>query len=129
MLFRTFLIAALAASGATAADTPPLTGMWGAGNALLAIDTQGGRLQIGCTFALFSPVRPDASGHFTVDAQVQNLKVLLPEEGDAEPSALPAKLSGQLGGGRIELVLTAQGQAPRTVQLVAGQRGKPARCL
>jgi hypothetical protein len=129
MLLRTTIVAFAAATGAVAADAPPLTGMWGAGDATLALDAQGGRLQIGCTFALLSPVRQDASGRFTVDAKVQSLKVLLPEDDETEAAAVPARLSGQLGGGAVNLILTVQGQTPRQVQLIAGQRGKPARCL
>lgn len=112
-----------------ATEAEPLSGMWGSGDALLALDAQGGRLQVGCTFARLSPVRPDASGAFTVDARVETLTVMLPEDDAAEAPPLPAKLSGRLVGGRIDLTLTVQGQAPRRLQLLAGQRGKPARCL
>ena len=35
MLFRSAVIAILAATGAVAAEVPPLMGMWGAGDALL----------------------------------------------------------------------------------------------
>ena len=126
--FRTALIAASALLSAAASATP-LTGMWGAGDALLAIDTQGGRLQLGCTLVRFAPVEADASGQFATDARAEKLQVMLPEEDEAETPSTPARLTGRLGGGRVELTLTVQGQAPRTVQLVAGQRGKPARCL
>lgn len=129
-LFRSITIVAGAACLVAATDPiPPLSGMWGAGDALLALDAQGGRLQIGCQLARLSPVRPDASGQFTADAQVETLKVMLPEDDEAEPAPVPAKLSGRIGAGRIDLTLTVQGQAPRQVQLVLGQTGKPARCL
>lgn len=118
-----------AAAGLTAADGPPLTGMWGAADALLALDAEGGRLQVGCQLARLTPVRPNASGEFTAEAQVESLKVMLPEDDEAEPAAVPAKVSGRIGGGRIDLVLTVQGQAPRTLQLLSSQIVKPARCL
>lgn len=123
------LAIAIAAAGLTAADAPPLTGMWGASDALLALDAQGGRLQVGCQLARFTPVHPDASGAFAADAQVESLKVMLPENDAAEPAAQPAKVSGRIGNGRIEITLAVQGQAPRTLQLLSSQIVKPARCL
>ena len=47
--------------------------MWGAGSALLAIDAQGGRLQIGCTLVRFAPVSADKDGQFRTSAQVEQL--------------------------------------------------------
>jgi hypothetical protein len=103
--------------------------MWGAGDATLALDAQGGRLQTGCLFARIAPIRPNASGQFSATAQVERLSAMLPEDDAAEASATPARLTGRLGGGMIDITLTVEGQAPRRLQLAAGQRGRPARCL
>lgn len=118
-----------ALGSAAGAPAAPLTGMWGAGEALLALDAQGGRLQLGCTLARLAPVQPDRAGQFTVDAKVERIKVMLPEDEEAEQASLPAKVSGRISGGRIDLTLTVQGQPPRQAQLQLGQTGKPARCL
>jgi hypothetical protein len=126
-------LAALACVGA--GDTAPFTGMWGAGDALLAIDAQEGRLQIGCTLVHFTPVRPDRDGQFKASGQAQQLSMTPPigdsEVDDVQPEA-PARaatLTGRAGGGTMDLTLAVDGQAPRTLRLTLGQRGTPARCL
>ncbi len=125
---RTVLLC-LAGAISMAATEPPLAGMWGAGDALLALDAQGGRLQIACQFVRFAPLRLDAQGRFSTAAQVETLSLRLPEEDETEEVARPATLAGRIANGAAELVLTVDGQTPRNVRLVLGQRGKPARCL
>lgn len=119
----------LAGAASIAATGPSLAGMWGAGDALLAIDAQGGRLQVGCQLVRFASPRLDAQGRFSTAAQVERLSLRLPEEDEAEEAARPATLSGRIADGAAELVLTVDGQPPRNVRLMLGQRGKPARCL
>lgn len=126
---------AFAALAGIAAGEPAFSGMWGAGDTLLVIDSQGGRLQIGCTLVRFAPVHTDANGRFTTNAQAEQLSLAPPvssgETDDALPETAgkPATLAGQANGGTLNLTLTVEGQAPRTLALVLGQRGTPARCL
>ncbi len=68
---RLAAFAALACLAAT--DAPPLAGMWGASDALLALDAQGGRLQLGCTLVRFAPLRLGADSRFSTSAQVEQL--------------------------------------------------------
>ncbi len=46
-----------------------------------------------------------------------------------ETTGKPATLAGQASGGTLNLTLSVEGQGPRTLALVLGQRGMPARCL
>ncbi len=126
-------LAALACIGAT--DAPPLSGMWGAGDAVLAVDAKGGRLQVGCTLVRFGPVTAGPDGQFRSSAQIESLSIRPPVGDAAEDDALPepvaqsGAVAGRLGNGAMELVLTISGQPPRTLRLIPGQRGTPARCL
>jgi len=130
------LLVGIAALACIAAGEPPaLTGMWGAGEALLAIGTDGGRLQIGCTLVRFGAVTPDRNGQFRADAQVEQIDAAPPVADGPDDTALPeppphkALLTGTIGKGAIDIVLTVDGQPPRTLQLVPGQRITPPRCL
>jgi hypothetical protein len=126
---------AFAALAGIAAGEPGFNGMWGAGDTLLVIDSQGGRLQIGCTLVRFAPVRPDKDGRFTTGAQIQQISLAPPVSAGEADDALPetvgkaATLAGQASGGTLNLTLSVEGQASRTLALVLGQRGTPARCL
>ncbi|GEM_PF-1677460 len=118
------------ASPAAAQEAAPLAGMWGAGDALLALDAQGGRLQIGCLLARLAPVRPDAAGRFDVHAQVEPISAMPPQSDEEEaPTPATARLTGRIEGGAMDLTLERPGEAPRRLRLMLGQRGKPARCL
>jgi hypothetical protein len=129
------LLVCLAALACIAAGAPALTGMWGAGDALLAIDGQGGRLQVGCALVRFAPVTPDKNGQFRTAAQVEQINLAPPvadgpdDDAQPEPQQQNAVLTGTMGKGTMELTLTIDRQAPRTLQLVAGQRITPPRCL
>ena len=129
MRLRFKVMALMASPALVAADAPAFIGMWGGGDATLAIDAQGGRLQLGCQLILFAPVRPDASGGFSAPARVETISTMLPEDDAADRPALPARLEGKLRAGGMDLTLQADGQQPRLLRLIAGQRGKPARCL
>jgi hypothetical protein len=125
--------AALACVGA--GEPAPFTGMWGAGDALLAVDAQEGRLQVGCTLVHFTPVRPSPDGQFKANGQAEQLS-MAPPVGDSEADdALPetpakaATLTGRAGGGTMDVTLAVEGEPSRTFRLVLGQRGTPARCL
>ena len=72
-----------------AADSPPLTGMWGGADALLAIDAQGGRLQTGCTLVRFAAVSPDADGRFQTSAHAATLQLAPPVTDGEDDKALP----------------------------------------
>jgi hypothetical protein len=126
---------AFAALTGIAAGEPAFSGMWGAGDALLVIDSQGGRLQIGCTLVRFAPVNPDKDGRFAATAQVQQISLAPPVSAGEADDALPetagkaATLAGQASGGTLNVTLTVEGQAPRALALTLGQRGTPARCL
>jgi len=126
---------AFAALAGIAAGEPAFSGMWGAGDTLLVIDSQGGRLQIGCTLVRFAPVRPDRDGRFTTAAQVQQIDLAPPvSAGEAddtmpEPADKTATLAAQANGGTLNLTLSVEGQPARAASLVLGQRGMPARCL
>jgi hypothetical protein len=126
---------ALAALAGIAAGEPAFSGMWGAGDTLLVIDSQGGRLQVGCTLVRFAPVRPDETGRFTTSALVEQISLAPPvgagETDDALPETAgkPATLAGLASGGTLNVTLTVEGQAPRALALTLGQRGTPARCL
>ncbi len=130
---RLAAFAALACLAAT--DAPPLAGMWGASDALLALDAQGGRLQLGCTLVRFAPVRLGADSRFSTSAQVEQISVMpLVSDGDddaemPDPASRAATLSGRIGSGSADLSLAIDGQPPRALHLLLGQRGKPARCL
>lgn len=125
----------LAALACTAAGEPPLTGMWGAANATLVSDAQGGRLQIGCTLVRFEPVSAGKDGAFGTSARIEQINLAPPvgnaeaDDAQPEPPAQAATLIGRASNGTITLTLTVEGQAPRTFTLVMGQRGSPARCL
>lgn len=112
-----------------------LTGMWGAGNTTLVSDAQGGRLQIGCTLVRFDPVRADKDGAFRTGARLEQISLAPPvasgeaDDAQPEPAAQPATLVGRASGGTMALTLSVEGQAPRTLALVMGQRGTPPRCL
>ena len=129
------LLTAIAALTCVAATDAPLVGMWGAGDALLALDAQGGRLQVGCSLVRFAPVRPGADGRFSTSAQVEQISIMpRVSEGDddaelPEPAERPATLSGRIGGGSVDLSLAIDGQPPRALHLMLGQRSNPARCL
>ena len=109
--------------------------MWGAGNATLVSDAQGGRLQIGCTLVRFDPVSASKDGAFSTSVRIEQINLAPPvgsgEADDAQPEtpAQAATLAGRTSGGTMTLTLTVEGQAPRTLALVMGQRGTPARCL
>jgi len=128
-------LVAFAALTCTAAGEPVLTGMWGAGNATLVSDVQGGRLQIGCTLVRFEPVQAGKDGAFSTSARLEQISLAPPvgndEADDAQPDppAQPATLAGRASGGTMTLTLSVDGQAPRTLTLIMGQRGAPARCL
>lgn len=123
-------LAAAGASPAIAQEATPLAGMWGAGDALLALDKEGGRLQIGCLLARFAPIRPDTAGRFDVPAQVAPISALPPQSDEDEgPAPVAARLSGRVAGGTLDLALERAGEAPRRLRLMLGQRGKQARCL
>ncbi len=126
----------LAALACVAAGEPaPLAGMWGAGDALLALDAQGGRLQLGCTLVRFDPVRLQADGRFRASGQAETLSampLLAQGEDDTEQSApgdTAATLSGRIAGGAADLSLAIEGKTTRELHLVLGQRGTIARCL
>ncbi|HZV57187.1 MAG TPA: hypothetical protein VFF89_05885 [Sphingobium sp.] len=130
LLLFPLALAAASASPAAAQEAAPLVGMWGAGDVLLALDKEGGRLQIGCLLARFAPVRPDAAGRFDVRAQVEPISALPPQSDEDEaPAPAAARLSGRAAGGTLDLVLERAGEAPRRLRLMLGQRGKQARCL
>ena len=120
---------------ALAAGPAPLAGMWGAPDALLVFDAQGGRLQTGCTLIRFAPVGRDANGAFETRAQATQLDAQPPSETadedkeEAPPPSKPATLSGKVSGGAMDLSLTVEGQAPRSFHLLLGQRGNPPRCI
>jgi hypothetical protein len=126
---------ALAALAGVAAGEPAFSGMWGAGDTLLVIDSQGGRLQTGCTLVRFAPINPDKDGRFATAAQVQQISLSPPVSAGEADDALPemagkaATLAGQASGGTLNVTLTVEGQAPRALALTLGQRGTPARCL
>lgn len=125
----------MTALACVAAGEPVLTGMWGAGNATLVSDAQGGRLQVGCTLVRFEPVSAGKDGAFSTSARIEQITLAPPvgngEADDAQPEAPAqvAKLAGRASGGTMALTLSVEGQAPRTLTLVMGQRGTPARCL
>lgn len=125
------LLACLAGAAFIAANEPPaLAGMWGAGDATLALDAQGGRLQSGCTLLRFAPIHLGTDGSFSTAAQVDTLSAMPPAEEEAgEPTPRAATLAGRIGGGAADLVITVNGEAPRSLHLILGQRATPARCL
>jgi hypothetical protein len=128
-------LVAFAAFAGIAASEPAFSGMWGAGDTLLVIDSQGGRLQTGCTLVQFAPIRPDRDGRFTTSAQVKQINLAPPVSAGETDDALPespgtaATLAGQASGRTLNVTLSVEGQAPRALALVLGQRGMPARCL
>ncbi|HEY1125224.1 MAG TPA: hypothetical protein VGE65_06295, partial [Sphingobium sp.] len=111
----------LAALASTAAGEPVLTGMWGAGNALLVSDADGGRLQVGCTLVRFAPVRPGSEGAFSTGARVEQINLAPPvgsgEADDVQPEVpgQTATLTGRANGGTMALTLSVEGQTPRTL--------------
>jgi hypothetical protein len=129
------LMAALAAPALLGAGVAaPLAGTWGAGDAQLILGPTGGRLVQGCALVLLDPVRPDASGRFSVQGSIATLDMRPPQESADETvtqaaETRPATISGIFAGDRLTLDLTVAGEAPRRLSLVLGQRVRLARCL
>ncbi len=96
---------------------------------------RGGRLQLGCALVRFAPVHLGADGRFSTSAQVETISAMpLVSDGDddaelPDPASRPATLTGRIGSGGADLSLAIDGQPPRQLHLLLGQRGKPVRCL
>jgi hypothetical protein len=81
----------------------PLTGAWGGQHVALELTREGGTLEYDCAAGTISePVRPDASGHFSVHG-MHRPEHGGPERVGEEAQLLPAEYDGSVSGRRMIL--------------------------
>ena len=114
----------LIGAGAASAATPPLVGMWGGGQAILTLDAQGGRLELGTGHAVLNgPVHPNARGRFVAKG-IYFSDPPGPAIADKASDQAPARFEGVVGREALTLTLKAHGAPAQAFNLKANRRVK-----
>jgi hypothetical protein len=114
----------LIGAGAAGAANPPLVGMWGGEQAILTLDAQGGRLELGTGHALLSgAIRPDAKGRFIAKG-LYFAEPPGPTLADKPPQQAPARFEGVVARDELVLKMKARGVEPQAFTLKANRRIK-----
>ena len=110
--------------GASPAGAAPLVGMWGGDQAVLTLDSGGGRLETSTGHALLTgAVRPNAKGRFVAKGVYFN-DPPGPAVADRAPDQTAARFEGNVTGPQMRLRVQMRGAPTQTFSLTANRRIK-----
>ena len=110
--------------GAMPAGAAPLVGMWGGDQAVLTLDSGGGRLETSTGHAVLTgPIRPNAKGRFIAKG-VYFSDPPGPAVADKVPDQTAARFEGMVTGAQMRLRVQTRGAPTQTFNLTANRRIK-----
>ena len=112
----------------TSANAAPVaSGVWSAPGAVLTINGQRSRIELGTAeAAIDGPINPDAQGRFKTKGQFQSYTPG-PQRADAPPMMRHAHIQGRVTADRLELNMHVEGE--RAMRRYVFKKGRQAKLI